>query len=458
MFTNENNNSQNSEASADKCIYPRPDHNISRANISPNALKVLYRLSGAGFDAFLVGGGVRDLLLEKKPKDFDITTSATPEEVRALFRNCRLIGRRFRLAHVHFGHEIIEVATFRGQHKGDQGDEGQIVDGMIVRDNVYGSLEEDAWRRDFSVNSLYYNIKDFSIEDHVGGFADLKEKRLRILGDPEARYREDPVRMLRAIRFAAKLDFTIDADAEAPLFELGTLLEGVPPARLFEEVLKLFLSGHAVKTFALLRQYQLFHFLFPQTEVCLKEATDDVNLNFINRALANTDERVAEGKPVTPAFIFAVFLWQPVVFLRKKYLERGMSESQTMTAAAEAVMSGQSRRISIPRRFHTPMRDIWHIQDRFLKRAPKRSVRLLAHPRFRAGYDFLLLRAEVGDAEKELAQWWTDFYEADDAGRSNIIDKLSRGRRQFKRRKSKPKNSDDSNAEMEDADKNNTDK
>jgi len=440
-------NQKNQSETTEKVIYARPDHNISRANISPNALKVLYRLSGAGFDAFLVGGGVRDLLLEQKPKDFDISTSATPEEVRALFRNCRLIGRRFRLAHVHFGSEIIEVATFRGQHKGDQGDEGQIVDGMIVRDNVYGSLEEDAWRRDFSVNSLYYNINDFSVEDHVGGLADLEVKKLRILGDPEARYREDPVRMLRAVRFAAKLSFTIDTLSEAPLFELGGLLEGVPPARLFEEVLKLFLSGHAVSTLALLRKYQLFHFLFPQTEVCLKEEVDGVNLAFINSALENTDKRVAEGKPVTPAFIFAVFLWQPVVCLRKKYLERGMSESQTMTAAAEAVMSGQSRRISIPRRFHTPMRDIWHIQDRFLKRAPKRSVRLLSHPRFRAGYDFLLLRAAVGDAEMELAEWWTAFYESDDSGRSAISDKLSRGRRQFQRRKTKPKSKPNDNTE-----------
>lgn len=430
---------------AEKCIYPRPDHNISRANISPNALKVLYRLNGAGFEAFLVGGGVRDLLLDRKPKDFDVTTSATPEDVRALFRNCRLIGRRFRLAHVHFGSEIIEVATFRGQHKGDQGDEGQIVDGMIVRDNVYGSLEEDAWRRDFSVNSLYYNIKDFSVEDHVGGLADLESKKLRILGDPEARYREDPVRMLRAVRFAAKLDFSIDADTEAPLFELGGLLEGVPPARLFEEVLKLFLSGHAVRTLELLRHYHLFHFLFPQTEVCLKEDKSGINLAFINQALQNTDSRVAEGKPVTPAFIFAVFLWQPVACLKTKYLERGMSESQTMTAAAEAVMSGQSRRISIPRRFHTPMRDIWHLQDRFLKRAPKRSIRLLTHPRFRAGYDFLLLRAEVGDAEAELAEWWTSFYDSDESGRAEITDKLSRGRRQFKRRKSKKKDNNSTN-------------
>ncbi len=430
-------NNENKSSTTAKCVYTRNDHNISRANISPNALKVLYRLSGAGFDAFLVGGGVRDLLLDRRPKDFDVTTSATPEDVRALFRNCRLIGRRFRLAHVHFGSEIIEVATFRGQHQGDQGDHGQIVDGMIVRDNVYGSLEEDAWRRDFSVNSLYYNIKDFSVEDHVGGIADLKDKKLRILGDPEARYREDPVRMLRAIRFAAKLDFTIDATTEAPLFELGGLLEGVPPARLFEEVLKLFLSGYAVKTLALLRHYQLFHFLFPQTEVCLKEDETGINLQFINRALENTDTRIAEGKSVTPAFIFSVFLWQPVVCLRAKYLERGMSENQTMIAAAEAVMAGQSRRISIPRRFHTPMRDIWHLQDRFLKRAPKRSIKLLSHPRFRAGYDFLLLRAEVGDAAEELAKWWTSFYDASESERSEITDKLSRGRRQFKRRKPK---------------------
>lgn len=422
-----------------KRTYPRAEHNISRANISPNALKVLYRLNGAGFDAFLVGGGVRDLLLDNHPKDFDVATNATPDEVRKLFRNCRLIGRRFRLAHVHFGSEIIEVATFRGQHEGDQGDEGQIVNGMIVRDNVYGTLEEDAWRRDFSVNSLYYNIEDFSIEDRVGGLEDLHSRRLRILGDPEQRYREDPVRMLRAIRFAAKLDFTLDADSEAPLFELGSLLEGVPPARLFEEVLKLFLTGHGEKTLVLLRHYHLFHSIFPQTEVSFKESDNSASLDFVFKALINTDLRLKEGKSVTPAFIFAVFLWHPVCALREKYLERGMSESQTMTAAADAVMSGQSRRVSIPRRFHTPMRDIWHLQDRFTKRAPKRSVRLLKHPRFRAAYDFLLLRAEVGNVDLELAQWWTRFYQAEDQEQQQLIDTFNRGRRQYNRRR-KPRN------------------
>lgn len=424
-----------SQENNEKRIYARSEHNISRDNISSNALKVLYRLKNAGFEAFLVGGGVRDLLLEGRPKDFDISTNAEPEDVRNLFRNCRLIGRRFRLAHVHFGSEIIEVATFRGQHEGNQGDDAQIVNGMITRDNVYGSLEEDAWRRDFSVNSLYYNIKDFSVEDHVGGLVDLRARRLRILGDPEQRYREDPVRMLRAVRFAAKLDFTIHPDTEAPLFELGSLLEGVPPARLYEEVLKLFLSGHSVKTLELLRHYHLFRYLFPQTEVSLRDDEDSKSLAFINRALENTDLRIKEEKRITPAFIFAVFLWDSVCQLKAKYLARGMSESQTITAAAEAVMSGQSRRIAIPRRFHTAMRDIWFMQDRLSKRAPKRSMKLLEHPRFRASYDFLLLRAESGNAEMELAQWWGKFYDADEEHKHEIVSQLDRGKRQHSRRR-----------------------
>jgi len=423
------------ELEQEKRVYERSEHNISRDNISPNALKVLYRLKNAGFSAYLVGGGVRDLILGHSPKDFDVTTNATPDEVRKLFRNCRLIGRRFRLAHVHFGAEIIEVATFRGQHSGDQGDDGQIVDGMIVRDNVYGSLDEDAWRRDFSVNSLYYNINDFSVEDHVGGMDDLKNQQLRILGDAEQRYREDPVRMLRAVRFAAKLGFDIEQTTEAPIFELGSLLEGVPPARLFEEVLKLFLAGNSVRTLELLRHYHLLPYIFPQTEVSLKDDETGKNLEFIKRALNNTDERVQQGKSVTPAFIFSVFLWEPVRALKAKYLERGISDSQTLTAAAEAVMAGQNRRVSIPRRFHTPMRDIWQLQDRFIKRAPKRSYRLLKHPRFRAGYDFLLLRADVGDVDEELAEWWTGFYEADDTGKEELVNQLSAGRRKPKRRR-----------------------
>lgn len=420
----------------DNCdIIQRSEHNVSRSSVSENALKVLYRLKNAGFESYLVGGGVRDILLGRDPKDFDIATNATPEEVKGLFRNCRLIGRRFRLAHVHFSGDIIEVATFRGQHEGDQGDDGQIVDGMIVRDNVYGNLHDDAWRRDFTVNSLYYNIKDFSIVDYVGGLEDLKARRLSLIGEPDQRYREDPVRMLRAVRFAAKLNFTIEQESEAPLFELGELLEGVPPARLFEEFLKLFLSGHARDSYRLLQHYGLFRCLFPQTQGKLTETDCESFHQLIQQALENTDERIAQGKSVTPAFLLAVFLWGPVQDLRARYKERGMSEQQALTAAMDAVLSGQSRRISIPRRFQIPIKEIWNLQDRLARRAPKRSPRLLGHPRFRAAYDFLVLRAGAGGVEQELADWWTEFQEADEAQQETLLDAFKRRQRKPRRRK-----------------------
>jgi len=417
-------------------VIPRSEHNISRSKIVQNAIRVLVRLKQTGHQAYMVGGGVRDLLLEKTPKDFDIVTDARPEEVRSLFRNSRLIGRRFRLVHVHFGSEIIEVATFRGQHDGQQGDDGQIVNGMIVRDNVFGTLEEDALRRDFTVNSLYYNIDGFSIVDDVGGMADLQAGLLRLIGDPVLRYREDPVRMLRAMRFAAKLDFNLEENTEAPVYELGHLLEGVPPARLFEETLKLFFAGYAKRSFELLRHYGLLTFLFPQTEDCIEHYADgEIILHFIIRSLENTDARIAEGKSVTPAFLFAAFLWGPVIRLKCRYLERGMSESQAMSAASDAVMSGQSQHVSVPRRFHAAMRDIWAMQDRLIRRAPKRSLRLLGHPRFRAAYDFLLLRSEAGDADKNLANWWTEYQFKDEAGQQEMTDKLVRGRKHTGRRK-----------------------
>ncbi len=423
-----------------KTHVPRPEHNISRANISEHALKVLYRLKNSGFEACLVGGGVRDLLLEREPKDFDIATNATPEQVRKLFRNCRLIGRRFRLAHVHFPGAIIEVATYRGQHEGNQGDEGQIVNGMIVRDNVYGTLEEDAMRRDFTVNSLYYNIQDFSVVDFVGGLEDLKQMRLRLIGDPELRYKEDPVRMLRAIRFAGKLDFTIEPASEEPIPRLAHLLEDVPPARLFEEVLKLFLAGKARRNFDLLRQYDLFQILFPQTDTAINEA-DSINfISLLEAALVNTDKRIAEKKSVTPAFILAIFLWQPVRSLRKRYLDRGMSPSQALIAASDYVISGQNQRVSLPRRFHTPIRDIWNLQERFRTRAPKRSFALIKHPMFRAAYDFLLLRAQAGDENPEMAEWWTQFINADDDARAQLLSNANEGKGKRRRKKRKPKN------------------
>ncbi|MGH8513167.1 MAG: polynucleotide adenylyltransferase PcnB, partial [Gammaproteobacteria bacterium] len=293
-------------------IIPRSGHIISRANIDERALKVLYRLKNAGFQAFLVGGSVRDLLLGREPKDFDVATDALPEQVRELFRNCRLIGRRFRLAHVHFGRDIIEVATFRGADAAEEDGRVLTEDGRILRDNVYGNIDNDAWRRDFTVNALYYNIEDFSVVDYVGGMDDIKAGQIRVVGNTQQRFREDPVRMLRAVRFAVKLGFSIHPQTATPIFELAPLLSEIPPARLFEEILKLFLGGCAVQTFEQLRHYGLFGQLFPQVEACLSEEEGGFPHMFLARALQNTDRRIAEGKPVTPAFLISALLWDPM--------------------------------------------------------------------------------------------------------------------------------------------------
>jgi poly(A) polymerase len=392
---------------------PRPEHAISRANISSSALKVLYRLKEAGFQSFLVGGGVRDLLLGREPKDFDVGTDATPEQIRQLFRSCRLIGRRFRLAHVRFGRDVIEVATFRAYYdNGDDDEEAAHTDeGRILRDNVYGSLEEDAWRRDFTVNALYYDIKDFSVVDYVGGLEDLQNGTLRLIGDPEKRYREDPVRMLRAVRFAAKLGFRIHPETEVPLRELGHLLEDIPAARLFEEVLKLFLGGCAVSGFELLRHYDLFRYLFPMTEEALSHEEQGFPITLVIRALENTDARLAQDKPVTPAFLYAALLWEPMRLRMQTLIEEGATPLEAAQKAGNQVTSEQVQITSLPKRFSFPMRDIWMLQSRFERRRGKAPYRLLEHPRFRAAYDFLLLRSEVGEAPRELADWWTHFQE-----------------------------------------------
>ncbi|WP_435101528.1 polynucleotide adenylyltransferase PcnB [Arhodomonas sp. AD133] len=426
-------------------IIPRSEHRISRSQISDNALKVLYRLKNAGYGGYLVGGGVRDLSLGREPKDFDVATDATPEQVNELFRNCRLIGRRFRLAHVHFGREIIEVATFRALHNGDNGDnsdngdsggndvndDGVVSDdGMILRDNVYGTIEEDALRRDFTVNALYYNIADFSIVDYAGGMADLEEGVIRLIGDPETRFREDPVRMLRAVRFAVKLGFRLDPAIAASIPELAPLLADVPAARLFEEVLKLFFGGQAEGTFELLRRMRLFGYLFPATDRLLDEAGDDVAMAFIARALANTDLRIMEDRPVTPAFLFAALLW-PVVTSRAAVREADAdSYPQALQQAAAEVVEEQVAIVTIPKRFGVPMREIWSLQPRFERRSGKRASRLMGHPRFRAAYDFLLLRAEAGEVDRELAQWWTDFQQGETAAASGAGAPNTRRRRQ----------------------------
>lgn len=417
---------------------PRDEHIVSRANISENALKVLYRLKQGGYQAYLVGGGVRDLLLGREPKDFDVATDATPEEVRKVFRNCRLIGRRFRLAHVHFGREIIEVATFRGGGRDELPDgERHLQNGMIVRDNLYGTREEDALRRDFSVNALYYNIADFSVIDYAGGLADLQDGRLRLIGnDPERRYREDPVRMIRAVRFACKLGFNIDPDCEQPLLELGHLLRDIPPARLFEEMLKLLLGGLGLCAFEKLRHYGLFGHLFPGTDDCLDHEDHDFPIIFVSRGLDNTDRRIHEGKPVTPAFLFAVLLWEPV---RQRFQElldtRDLRPNEAMLLASGEVCARQQPLVAIPKRFALPMREIWALQSRLEQRQGKRPHRLVSHPRFRAAYDFLVLRAQAGEVEAELAEWWTRFQEANGPARNEMSEGAGKGRRRRRRRR-----------------------
>ena len=428
-------------------IIPRSEHNISRANISPNAVKVLYRLREAGYRACLVGGGVRDLLLGREPKDFDIATDARPEQVYRLFRNCRLIGRRFRLAHVQFGQEIIEVATFRARGADGEDSDGPTVeraeDGRILRDNVYGTIEEDAWRRDFTINALYYDIANFAVLDYVGGMADLQAGLIRLIGDPAQHYHEDPVRLLRAVRFAAKLGFRIDPVTEAPLRQLGHLLEKIPPARLFDEILKLFLGGCAVQTFELLRHYRLFGWLFPVTERCLSRQQRHYPKTLLIRALASTDQRLGEGQPVSPAFLFAAVLWEPLREQMNRLQAEGLDEHEALQAAADLVIQAQLRHTALPRRYSLPMREIWELQPRLAVITGKRPLRLFAHPRFRAAYDFLLLRAETDDEQAaELADWWTRFLALDEVGRVRATQpaaKEAKTKRDKPRRRRKPR-------------------
>ncbi|NEX21914.1 polynucleotide adenylyltransferase PcnB [Thiorhodococcus mannitoliphagus] len=428
-------------------IVPRPEHTISRANISENALKVLYRLRQEGFKAHLVGGGVRDLLLGHEPKDFDVATDATPEQVRQVFRNCRLIGRRFRLAHVHFGRDIIEVATFRGSGADDDTTDRLLENGMIVRDNSYGSIEEDALRRDFTINALYYDIADFALIDYTKGLEDIKAGRIRLIGDPEQRYREDPVRMLRAVRFACKLGFTIEPATEKPLFDLGRLLEDIPAARLFDELLKLFHSGYGLEVFEKLRHYGLFGQLFPATEACLALEDQAFPITFVSRGLANTDKRIQESKPVTPAFLFAVLLWEPVRQRFGQLLDEANSANESIFLASGEIISQQQPIVAIPKRFGLPMREIWSLQPRLEQREGKRPYRLVTHPRFRAAYDFLLLRAEAGEVDSELAEWWTRFQDASSQERASMTDSARPRRRRPRRRRKSAQSGDDKPAE-----------
>ena len=401
-------------------IIPRNRHHLSKTEISPNALNVLNRLNSAGFDTYLVGGSVRDLLLRKSPKDFDVATNATPNQIRKLFKNARIIGRRFKLAHILYHREIIEVATFRGSDterpQNKQAEQRTNAKGMLVRDNVYGSLEEDAFRRDFTVNSLYYDLRDSAIIDYTGGFQDVLDKQIRMIGDPIIRYQEDPVRILRAIRFSAKLGFEIEPKTAAPIQDSKHLLTHVAGSRLFDEITKIYQCGAAQSVQHQLMQYQVFEIFFPQTHALIDSKYPvEALLNF---ALESTDARVKIGKPVIPSFLFAAFLWFPFLHHKEKLEKRARSENSEFDALAAMeqsmayVLREQCKIITVPKRHTQVIREIWLFQYRLQKRHSKRAQDLIEHPRFRAAYDFLGLRALAGDESMELAEWWTTFQDA----------------------------------------------
>ncbi|WP_422128591.1 polynucleotide adenylyltransferase PcnB [Vibrio hannami] len=419
-------------------IVPREEHNISRQQISENALKVLYRLHNAGYKAYLVGGGVRDLLLEKNPKDFDIATNATPEQIKQLFRNCRLIGRRFRLAHIMFGRDIIEVATFRGHHQEPSKNvSAQSKEGMLLRDNVYGSIDEDAERRDFTINAMYYNIADYSIHDYAGGIEDLEDGLIRLIGDPETRYREDPVRMLRAIRFAAKLDMDICESTALPIPELAHLLEDIPAARLYEESLKLLQSGYGLETYFLLRDYNLFKPLFPRIA---QEFTEDESSNtekMLEQVLKSTDKRIGEGKRINPAFMFAALLWYPLNKDAEELMaSRNMSYYDAIMEASNQILDQQVKTIAIPRRHTATIREIWQLQLRLPRRSGKRAFRLMELNKFRAGFDFLEMRGAIeGGETAELAKWWQTFQNAGRNMKQAMVGDLGSPKPNYRRRK-----------------------
>ena len=390
-------------------------HAINPSLLSSNAVRVTNTLQQAGFKAFVVGGAVRDLLLGIKPKDFDVATNATPEEVKRLFRRAFIIGRRFQIVHVIFGQELIEVTTFRGSAT-----EGALKDehGRVLRDNTFGEQHEDAVRRDFTINAMYYDPSTQTVLDYHGGITDIKNKTLRIIGVPEARYREDPVRMLRVVRFAAKLNFKIAAETRKPISVMAPLINNVPSARVFDEMLKLLMSGHAMACLRQLREEGLHHGLLPLLDVVLEQPLGE---KFVTLALANTDERIRQGKPVSPGFLFAALLWHQVVEKWEAYQAAGELSIPALHLAADDVLDGQAEKLALQRRITSDMRDIWSMQPRFLRRIGRSPYKLLEHPRLRAGYDFLLLRCASGEIEEELGTWWTSFMLADEEDREILM-------------------------------------
>ena len=403
---------------------PKKAHHIDPHLLSKNAVKVTQTLQQAGFEAFIVGGAVRDLALGISPKDFDVATNATPDQVQRLFRKARLIGRRFQIVHVTFfgkGHpEIIEVSTFRAllDNAGDHVAES----GRILRDNVWGSQGEDAARRDFTINAMYYDPSSETVLDYHGGMADMQKRTLRMIGDPAKRYREDPVRMLRAVRFAAKTGFQLDSATREPIANLGKLLNDVPSARLFDEILKLLMSGYSWAAIQGLKEAGLHHGLLPLLDHILDEGEDSKGANnFVKLALANTDQRIQAGKSVSAGFLFATLLWPDLLKNWKANTAKGMANIPSLHDAMDVTITAQSNGMTIQRRFESDMREIWSMQPRFERRVGRYPYRLIESPRFRAGYDFMLLRCATGELNPAIGQWWTDFIAADPAGQDDLM-------------------------------------
>lgn len=420
-------------------ILQQAEHSIDPRLLSSNAVRVIHILEKAGYDAYLVGGAVRDLLLGVRPKDFDVATNATPEQVRRLFRRAFLIGRRFQIVHVMFGQDLIEVTTFRSMASASA---ARDADGRLLRDNTFGTQKEDATRRDFTVNAMYYNPTRQTLHDYHGGMADLGNHVLKMIGDPAERFREDPVRMLRVVRFAAKLDFQIDEATRKPIAALAPLLGNVPSARLFDEILKLLMSGHALACLEELRRHKLHHNLLPLLDQTMKQAQ---NARFISLALEKTDQRIREEKPVSPGFIFAALLWPLVAEKWANYRSAGEYPIPALHAAANDVLEKQTEKLAIQRRIISDMRDIWTLQPRLERRTGKTVYKLMEHGRFRAAYDFLTLRCEAGETDPEIGQWWSAFLQADATARdellksrSNILSAAPSRKRRRRRRGSAP--------------------
>jgi poly(A) polymerase len=402
------------DATAPVVLGPQ-QHGIDPKLVSSNAIRVTSSLQEAGFEAFVVGGAVRDLLLGVKPKDFDIATNATPEQVKRLFRRAFIIGRRFQIVHVMFGQDLLEVTTFRGAGSDTAPKDEH---GRVLRDNNFGLQHEDALRRDFSINAMYYNPATQEVLDYHGGIEDIRAKTLRIIGQPEARYREDPVRMLRVVRFAARLKFSIEPATAAPIRVMAPLIDNVPAARVFDEMLKLLMSGHALACLQQLRKEGLHHGLLPLLDVVLEQP---LGARFVTLALDSTDARIAAGKTASPSFLFASLLWHQVLEKWEAYRAAGESTIPALHLAADEVLDSQTEKLALQRKIGSDMRDIWSMQPRFERRVGKAPHKLLEHPRFRAGYDFLLLRCAAGEIDAEIGEWWTAFYEGDLEAREGLL-------------------------------------